>query len=177
MMPCLVPSVNTPYLKNPPTIVPTICSGLTDDDRTTAIRAIVVSISPGSIIEEGSSTPQSQAFNWVVNVDQNCPGSDEDNTSIEQRYILAVLYYSTNGADWTDSGAFLSVNLTECLWRIPDPASGDGIFCTDNGTVVNRIAIGKQYGSLNLVVCTLHPNVTALLSLTPACSHHMDAVS
>jgi len=149
---------------NPPTIVPTICSGLTDDDRTTAIRAIVVSISPGSIIEEGSSTPQSQAFNWVVNVDQNCPGSDEDNTSIEQRYILAVLYYSTNGADWTDSGAFLSVNLTECLWRIPDPASGDGIFCTDNGTVVNRIAIDDNNlnGTLPSELGSL-PSLRALL--------------
>ena len=42
-------------------------------------------------------------FFWIVSVDsmQLCP--DDDN--LAQRYILALLYYETNGEKWTRCGA------------------------------------------------------------------------
>ena len=49
-------------------------------------------------------TPQYQAFDWLVQTDAPtlCPSYlwDEEKTSLVQRYILAVFYFSTRGKGW-----------------------------------------------------------------------------
>lgn len=44
------------------------------------------------------STPQGKAYDWILNVDPMtlCP----DAPNLAQRYVLAVLYYYTNGDNW-----------------------------------------------------------------------------
>jgi hypothetical protein len=48
-------------------------------------------------------TPQGRAYDWIVSKDERrlCPLEE----NLEQRYALAVLYYSTEGDDWTDCSA------------------------------------------------------------------------
>lgn len=70
------------------------------------------------------SSPQFRAVEWLVQIDplSLCPGDE----NLEQRYILAVLYFQTGGEWWTrcspmsaevcDQGeAFLS-GANECAW-------------------------------------------------------------
>ena len=85
-------------------------------------------------------TPQEKAINWLVN---------ENNTSIQQcshynliqRYIIAALYYSTNGKNWEEQGNFLSAKDV-CTWK--------GVFCDEENGFVRRLILGKSYFSIDL---------------------------
>ena len=87
------------------------------------------------------STPQGMAFDWMVNMD---PVFDPDPCyypTTEQRYGLLTIYFSTNGASWTNSTGWLD-DSSECEWA--------GVVCggeTDNGRKLQ--ARGRVY-KLNL---------------------------
>jgi hypothetical protein len=51
-----------------------------------------------------SGTPQNRAFDWLLDVDpaQVCPG---ETLAVVQRYVLAVLFYSTGGENWDECGS------------------------------------------------------------------------
>jgi hypothetical protein len=90
-------------------------------------------ISPLSSQEDlqDPTSPQSQAFNWLVNPETNInfythshqDGFNWDSRIIE-RYVMAVLYYSTNGDNWTRNdwtGKILSLRGPAspiCSWMI-----------------------------------------------------------
>ena len=77
------------------------------------------------------TSPQSKAFNWLVNPETNInfythshqDGFNWDSRIIE-RYVMAVLYYSTNGDNWTRddwTGKILSLRGAAspiCSWMI-----------------------------------------------------------
>jgi len=66
--------------------------------------------------------------------------------------VLATLYYSTNGDLWENNTGWLS-NGDECGWFYSD----DGLFCSDNGSVVVlNLSANNLKGSL--------PDDIALLS-------------
>jgi hypothetical protein len=60
-----------------------------------------------------TGTPQNDAFNWLINDDseQVCPDEFLD---VQQRYILAVLYFSTEGDGWNECNALQSPNPKQC---------------------------------------------------------------
>lgn len=91
-----------------------------------------------------STTPQGKAFEWILNVDEYYEDSmknrgkidKSDNPTIVQRYVLAVLFFATEGeynkdvgtkftpqsntvGHWTNYGTlgFLSPNIHECSWK------------------------------------------------------------
>ena len=83
-------------------------------------------------------TPQFLAANWIVNEDAR--ELQADDPSLIQRYILAILYFATNGSEWdcfftNDTVAFLDEN-DECGWF--------GMTCLDGAL-----------DSLNLEYCDL----------------------
>lgn len=51
-----------------------------------------------------TGTPQYEAFRWLLDIDpaRLCPGSStaEEKRMIQERYTLALLYFSTNGNNW-----------------------------------------------------------------------------
>lgn len=77
------------------------------------------------------TSPQSKAFNWLINPETNInfytrthqDGFDWDSRIIE-RYVMAVLYYSTDGDNWTRNdwtGKILSLRGRTspiCSWKI-----------------------------------------------------------
>jgi hypothetical protein len=58
-------------------------------------------------------SPQKKAFLWVTTSPLQ-PGTDDD-AQIIQRYVLAVLYYATNGDGWTNKEGWLG-SSNECDW-------------------------------------------------------------
>jgi hypothetical protein len=63
----------------------------------------------------GNSTnsPQGQAFTWL----QNDPLYNEYEVyRLNQRYVLAVLYYSTRGESWENADGWLT-DRNECSWH------------------------------------------------------------
>jgi hypothetical protein len=83
---------------------------------------------------------RTEAFNWLVDDDIIATATatatttksfdlalQENEWKIRQRYILALLYFSTNGQSWDKQYNFLSSNLDECDWTFV-ATENDGVF-------------------------------------------------
>jgi hypothetical protein len=94
----------TPSISAVPTIT-ILCNGLTLDQRSDDLEEMVLEVSEIDSLTQG--TAQYDAFEWLANVDeaQLCP---DDIDEVEQRYIMAVLYYSTEGDSWLNCSATAS---------------------------------------------------------------------
>jgi hypothetical protein len=93
-----VPTVTTEAPAVSPPSSSRVCGGMTPEQRRDALFNIVKGISSNDKLLD-IDTPQYTAFDWVVNEDpaQVCP---DDVIDVEQRYILSLLYFSTNGDNW-----------------------------------------------------------------------------
>jgi hypothetical protein len=104
------PTDGTPTDPSPTPVL--VCNGLTLDERQTLISAQLATYSGSRVNLPG--TPQYQAFQWLLNEDavQVCP---DDFLDVKQRYILAVLYFSTYGDNWNNCNEISSTNPSPCL--------------------------------------------------------------
>ena len=88
----------------------------------------------GSDTFSDSSTPQARALSFILRTESNL---NTDDWRLKQRYILAVLYYSTDGPNWPNrpNGAMWDMNsVNEC--------SRTGITC-GGGHHVTQIELSK----------------------------------
>jgi len=115
--------------------------------RAEAIRQIVEDLSDADLLDDASS-PQSRALRWITYDDE--AALDETNPPrIKQRYILAVLYFATNGDSWTNKYSWLS-KAHECDWngvgydRINDADAEQGVFCSDQKVAVEIFIISNN---------------------------------
>ncbi len=91
------PTTASPTLS--PTLAPTLPCDMTAEDRAEEILFTLVDISSPALLSD-PTTPQGRAFRWLVDEDAFyvCPS---DNTcDVVQRFVLAVVYFSTNGEAW-----------------------------------------------------------------------------
>ena len=96
--------------------------------RISTINKLIGSVSP-DISKPGS--PQNTALNWILyGDDQKLTVND---TTIIQRFVLAVFYYSLGGDSWATTSSWLTPK-SECDFS--------GIVCNEYG-VVTTIAMGK----------------------------------
>ena len=91
------------------------------------------------------------AFTWLLSLDLVTTDIDlalpENELKVVQRYILALLYFSTNGQSWDEQHNFLSPNLDECDWTFVEGESDCEIDCefhSKNGVVVKGVTCDKQ---------------------------------
>ena len=100
------PTTETPTLS--PTPAPTTSCGITQDERRSQIVDILSVISFPDLFDDPDS-PQRKALDWIIDEDglELCPDDDEEgaDSSLVQRYALAVFYYSTNGDEWKQCNA------------------------------------------------------------------------
>lgn len=84
-------------------------------DRSSQIKAIVQRISSSEDLKNTSS-PQARALYWLVHND-TLNVSAYNIQWIQQRYIMAVLFFSTGGNDstWSHSCNFMQP-IHECMW-------------------------------------------------------------
>ena len=137
----------------PPAPAPTTneCN-FTNEQRTEGIRTIVETVSRSDELNDDGSA-QNLAFNWLISDDSEnslvvCP---DDETLVLQRYILALVYYATDGDEWdrctegsndcftTNRGV---VTEFEPYLSKEDVCSWFGIECTDDN-VVTKVKLGK----------------------------------
>lgn len=90
----------------------TVCGDLTPAQRQTLIAAQLETYSGNTVNQPG--TPQNIALQWLIDEDplQVCP---EDFLDVQQRYILAVLYYATGGDQWDNCNALSSATQSPCV--------------------------------------------------------------
>ncbi len=97
-------------------------------------------------------TPQHKAARWISDVDQ----MDLNHPGFEQRYAMAVFYYSTNGDNWQTSDGWLKKD-SECTWHGVRGLGNCLDGCTNNGDICG-ITMSKSY-SLCFAVWFLLLNV------------------
>jgi hypothetical protein len=114
--------------------------------RRNAILDKLNSIS-GEAQVKNKTTPQNAAAKWIVDVD--AMQLDATSPHLEQRYVIALLYYALGGEYWDNSTGYLTP-ANECLWY--------GIRCT-YGSSGNVTYI--QLGNNSLVGSI--PNETGVL--------------
>lgn len=129
----------SPAPTTPPTAAPTVSAapstsptlpecGITPEERRAGILGILDQVADSNLIRD-DSTPQGQATEWLISDDARrlCP----DELKIVQRWVLAVMYFSTGGDSWfqcfdgdLDCGDFLPFvgddaflsSSNECVW-------------------------------------------------------------
>ena len=113
-----------------PTASPVDC--LNGRTREEYLFDLLSPITSGSILND-PSTPQGMAFDYLVNDD---PHLDDpcSSTTIEQRYGLLTLYFSTQGEEWIDSDGWLSAEQ-ECTWK--------GVSCHSDQVTASRLILRK----------------------------------
>jgi hypothetical protein len=121
------------------------------------LRSLVITAFPdGQAALQDPDSAQSRALQWLLS-------SANDGVSAEegylQRYVLATLYYSTDGDGWKENTAWMS-NTNECSWistaNSLDVCDGSGRYLSLdlqennlNGTVPSELAILSS--SLNII--------------------------
>ena len=140
---------------------PTICPGLDVSQRQTALADIVGSISSATDLMNGTST-QAEALNWLVAVDslQVCPDALLD---VQQRYILALMYFSTGGDNWNECSRADLPMPAPC--NTGTPYLGPGDVCTWYKNVCDQSGalIGLQIGKFGPVIIQfVHNRVSCL---------------
>ena len=104
-------------------------------------------------VDHGNSTPQNDAYVWILNEDTYDIQSLTSNQIVE-RYALAVFYFSTKGKEWRNQSSFLEP-ISVCEWNgnqthtsnvdtyLP-PHEALGISCNPNKTSVTSIRLSKS---------------------------------
>ena len=95
-----------------PSLSPSSSPTLSFTSRLEVLRRIASTVSNESLLAL-STSPQTSALEWLAQ--DNVTLSLNQDWRILQRYILAVLFYATNGPNWTQPYGFLS-DQHECLW-------------------------------------------------------------
>ncbi|VEU44145.1 unnamed protein product [Pseudo-nitzschia multistriata] len=85
-----------------------------ESERGTDLFNLVVDAYPqGRAALQAPDSPQGKALQWLLESTVN--GETFIDERVLQRYVLATIYYSTNGDEWTNNTAWLS-ELDECEW-------------------------------------------------------------
>lgn len=113
-----------PVVPTPPTPLPTegptvVCF----DDLEQYILDLLTPITDVDILLD-STTPQGRAFDFLVNEDLYL--ANPCGKTVEQRYGLVTIFFSTNGESWTDNDLWLEP-IQECGWS--------GVVCDDDLSV------------------------------------------
>ena len=100
-----------------------------------------------------------------INVDSASSYQMADDIRVIQRYVLATLFFSTNGNDWTETYEWLSDdhecnwNMEEKDWLLDMTPTMHGVECDDKGFFdfdgkphVIGIRLGKSYPERTIVL-------------------------
>lgn len=113
-----------------PVAVPTFSPAKETALRLEEFRSFLLNQSVSSYHDlHNTSSPQYQALTWLAEINSTNLTLSPLTTSmdtIQNRYILAAVYFANNGATWFSPCNFLSADSI-CLWR--DSTNDTGVFC------------------------------------------------
>jgi len=94
------------------------------------------------LLFDDRTSPQSKALEWLQNDPITLMPGRPTQTVLE-RYVLAVLYYSTSGPSWAEQ--LLSSGEDICTWNYETERNTTfGILCKDDEGVVDSLALWKN---------------------------------
>jgi hypothetical protein len=139
-----------PQVLNAPTSTPS------QQEILKALESVLIPVlfDNGSAIRTASS-PQNKALNWLAN-NTNLEAYPDDKKI--QRYALATLFFSTNGANWNEKDEWMS-NEDECRWynsgsSLCTRGSIESLELYNNnlvGTIPNELALMSNFCESSVV--------------------------
>jgi hypothetical protein len=98
---------------------------------------------------QDESSPQFRALRWLANNDTMVLDLDSATSVVlaVERYVLAVLYFATNGEGWKDRGDFLSASSV-CEWF----SGGIGPLCNDDDLVAAVYICKSKHAEVPVLV-------------------------
>lgn len=113
----------TPSPTDVPSMMPSSTpSAMPSSAAFTDVVEKLMPISGDKLLDVGS--PQHKAARWVA--DEDPMQLDMDDPSFQQRYVMAVFYYSLDGDNWNSKDGWLS-GQSECNWEyVTGPGCVDG---------------------------------------------------
>jgi hypothetical protein len=116
------------------------------------------------------SSPQYEAFDWITTKDSTDLQSTLSDDALVERFVLVLLYFSTNGESWEDQTGFLNPLDAHCSWK--SGAELGGLFsrtflrCNNEGSVV-ALALCKfsQSSTCYFMNCTNNIRLTRFYQL------------
>ena len=115
-----------------PTSTPSLMPSLSPSSAPSTVRYTevidkLIPLSGEAALKEVNS-PQNMAARWIS--DDDLMMMDLDNPGFEQRYVMALFYYATDGSLWINSNGWLSED-SECFWYgIEGSSNGCNDGCT-----------------------------------------------
>jgi hypothetical protein len=110
---------------SPPVPAPTVLTVEIEADRIHKLQTLLKAISGDSLSD--SSSPQARTIQWLAAEDAALVDVDGDlQPSLSQRYVLALLYFSTGGEAWASP---------YCGWKEFD----EGVICDSQGNVIEIV--------------------------------------
>ncbi len=97
----------------------------------------IIRIEADRIPFEDPLSPQSRAMDWLL-ADTFSLSEHRETVEILERYVLAVLYYSTNGPNWKLAELSFRDGISACDWNnglTHDHDEARGIYCSGKSTV------------------------------------------
>ena len=129
-----------------PTLNPTISpSTVKFWERMQGLQNLLYPLSGPSLLD--STSAQHQAFQWLLNDDSLAlyAGVNETDIMIQERYLLMLLYFATNGPKWNNQHNF-TTGSQHCQWTLDE---GKGISCNTAGHVTLIVLSSNNlFGSL-----------------------------
>ena len=156
LLPTQIPG-RLPYPYKPPSVSPSAEPSATEKPTTPELsrkeqaRNYLASREISNLVDlETEGTPQNRALTWIADGDilrRPIPIGLDDAYLFDQRYVLAVLYYSLNGDGWDFPTGFLA-EVSECDWNFGLASTDEGgaprlgVHCNTNGQV-SKLLMGK----------------------------------
>jgi hypothetical protein len=148
--------------KSPTISTPPNNCGISDSRRRAGIRDIISKVSDLALVDT-SGSPQNLAYLWLLDDDEFfvCPTQER---AVLQRYILAVLYFSTDGDEWDRCNRGSESCRSIQTLRNFEPYLSSRSVCEWFGTVcvdgsVTKVQLGKQIVLAVLMVATTYSNL------------------
>jgi hypothetical protein len=120
----------------------------------TKLKEVLATVSDASLLD-AKHTDQFKAFMWMARMDPSPLDIDTTPSSVVlQKYIMTLLYVSTNGKQWKNQNSYLS-EVSVCDWV--------GLTCNDDGELVSIVLESNHLaGTLVSEIGSLGPSLKEL---------------
>lgn len=110
--------------------------------RTTSIEARLGGAVSRLDLLRDKSTPYGKAFDFIVKLDKRQLEPTDD--LLIQRYVLALIYYSNNGENWSYGNLHFLTEVHECHWKKKAKTTLVGVIDCDSGLRVTKLELSGQ---------------------------------
>ena len=130
------------------------------ETRASGIQIILAHVSSLALLRDRSA-PQYNAFSWLVDKDNR--QLQVDDPDLVQRYIMALLWFSTGGSNWKESTSLGWLSSThECDWKKMD-SGGIGVVSCNEQMQATKLDLGEFFGD--------YSNLTTKSASSAFCFH------